>query len=111
MLIRAKMLLIFTHAHSKWMDMHITNTATSAVTMEKMRSSFATLGLPEIVVIANGPAFTSAECAQFMQRNGIQNVITAPYHPVSNGLAEYAVQTVKEGLRNWCKDSSKADDG
>ena len=79
MLIKAKMLLILTHAHSKWMDMHITNSATSAVTMEKMRNSFATLGLPEIVVIDNGPAFTSAECAQFMQRNGIQNVITAPY--------------------------------
>ena len=48
MLIKAKMLLILTHAHSKWMDMHITNSATSAVTMEKMRNSFATLGLPEI---------------------------------------------------------------
>lgn len=88
MLIKAKMLLILTHAHSKWMDMHIANSATSA-----------TLGLPEIVVIDNGPTFTSAECAQFMQRNGIQNVITAPYHPVSNGLAECAVQTVKEGLQ------------
>lgn len=61
MLIRAKMLLILTHAHSKWMDMHITNSATSAVTMEMMRNSFATLGLPEIVVIDSGPAFTSAD--------------------------------------------------
>lgn len=65
----------------------------------KLHDSFATLGLPEIVVIDNGPAFTSVECAQFMQRNGIQNVIITPYHPVSNGLAECAVQTVKEGLR------------
>ena len=81
------------------MDVHITSSATSAVTIEKMRSSFATLGLLEIIVTDNGPAFMSMEFAQFMQRNGIRHVTTAPYHPASNGLAERAVQTVKEGLR------------
>ena len=60
-----------------------------------MRSSFATLGLPEIMVADNGPAFMSMEFAQFMQRNGIRHVTTAPYHPASNGLAERAIQTVK----------------
>ena len=58
-----------------------------------------TLGLPEIMVTDNGPAFTSMEFAQFMQRNRIWHVTTAPYHPASNGLAEWDVQTVKEGLR------------
>ena len=84
------MLLILVDAHSKWMDVHITSSATSA-TIEKMQSSFATLGLLEIMVTDNGPAFTSMEFAQFMQRNGIRHVTTAPYHPASNGLAERAV--------------------
>ena len=96
---QGRTLLILVDAHSKWMDVHITSSATSAVTIEKMRSSFATLGLPEIMVTDNGPAFTSMEFAQFMQRNGIRHVKTAPYHPASNGLAERTVQTVKEGLR------------
>ena len=96
---QGRMLLILVDAHSKWMDIHITSSATSAVTIEKMRSSFATLGLPEIMVTDNGPAFTSMEFAQFMQRNRIWHVTTAPYHPASNGLAEWDVQTVKEGLR------------
>ena len=47
------------------------------------------------MVADNGPAFTSMEFAQFMQRNGIWHVTTAPYHPVSNGLAERAIQAVK----------------
>ena len=54
---QGRMLLILVDAHSKWMDVHITSSATSAVTIEKMRSSFATLGLPEIMVTDNGPAF------------------------------------------------------
>ena len=93
---QGRMLLILVDAHS---NVHITSSATSAVTIEKLRSSFATLGLPEIMVTDNGPAFTSMEFAQFMQRNRIWHVTTAPYHPASNGLAEWDVQTVKEGLR------------
>ena len=46
---QGKMLLTLIDAHSKLMDVHITNFATSAVTMEKLRNSFATLGLPEIL--------------------------------------------------------------
>ena len=81
------------------MDVHIISSATSAVTIEKIRGSFATLGLREIMVADNGPGFTSMEFAQFILKNGIWLVTTAPYHPASNGLAERAVQTVKEGLR------------
>ena len=81
------------------MDVHIISSATSAVTIEKIRGSFASLGLREIMVTDNGPGFTSMEFAQFILKNGIWLVTTAPYHPASNGLAERAVQTVKEGLR------------
>ena len=80
-------------------DVHITTSSTSQVTIEKMRSTFATLGLPEMLVTDNGPAFMSAEFAQFTKPNGIRHVTTLPYHPASNGLAEHAVQTFKEGVK------------
>ena len=60
---------------------------------------FSTHGLPRVVVSDNGSVFTSSEFQQFMAKKGIHHIRTAPYHPASNGLAERAVQTVKEGLR------------
>ena len=55
------MVLILIDAHSKWMEVHMTKLSTSLVTIEKMRSTFATLGLPEQLVTDSGPSFMSGE--------------------------------------------------
>ena len=94
-----KMFLILIDAHSKWIEVHITASATSSVTIEKMRSTFASFGIPEILVTDNGSNFTSSEFEEFLKSNGIRHVKTAPYHPASNGLAERAVQTFKSGIK------------
>ena len=33
---------------------------------------------------------------RFMKSNGIKHVLSAPYHPATNGLAECFVQTMKQ---------------
>ena len=93
------MFLVLVDAHSKWLDTHIMSNITASVTTEKLRSIFATHGLPDTVVTDNGPTFTSELFQEFMDKNCIRHVRTAPYHPASNGLAERAVGTLKDGLR------------
>ena len=93
------MFLVIVDAHSKWLDVHLMSSISSAATIEKLRIVFATHGLPRKVVTDNGPSFTSAEFREFMSYNGITHVTTAPYHPSSNGLAERAVQTFKLGVK------------
>ena len=56
-----------------------------------LRKLFAIHGIAEIVVSDNGTAFTSIEFSEFMARNGIQHLRTAPYHLATKSLAERAV--------------------
>ncbi|CAI5640403.1 unnamed protein product [Oreochromis niloticus] len=93
------MFLVLVDAHSKWLDAHITPTITAPVITDTLRRIFATHGLPEAVVTDNGPTFTSGVFQEFMERNGIRHFRTAPYHPASNGLAERAMETLKDGLK------------
>ncbi|VDH98120.1 Hypothetical predicted protein [Mytilus galloprovincialis] len=60
---------------------------------------FAIHGLPESIVSDNGTPFASQEFQDFVQRNGIKHIRSSPYQPSTNGLAERAVQTFKEGMK------------
>ena len=93
------MFLLITDAHSKWIEIHATNSSTSSATIELLRKTFSSLGLPEVLVSDNATAFTIAEFSEFLQKNGICHVRTPPYHPASNGLVERAVQSFKEGMK------------
>ena len=100
-----KMHLLVIDAHSKWLDVYPTAVATFAVTINLLRKSFATFGLPEVVVSDNAQNFVSEEFDTFLKQNGIKHVRTPPYHPASNGLVERAVQTFKLGMKKLTEGS------
>ena len=43
-----------------------------------------------------------------MTKNGIRHVKIAPHHPSSNGLAERAVKTFKDGMKKCISSSSES---
>ena len=87
------------------MEVHITASTSTDATVQKMRTYFATLGIPEILVIDNGTSFTSTEFQEFVRKNGIHHIPCSPYHPSSNGLVERAVQTLKSGMKKTIETS------
>ena len=95
---QGKILLVIVDAFTKWLEVHVMNSSTAEATVEKLRTTFATFGIPETVVSDNGTCFVSEVFQTFMSRNGIRHIKVAPKHPASNGLAERSVQSVKEGL-------------
>ena len=92
------MFLVLIDAHSKWLEVHLMKSISAVPTIERLKSIFAIHGVPRKIVTDNGPAFVSEEFRLFMSQNGIIHVKSAPYHPSTNGLAERAVQTFKQGL-------------
>ena len=94
-----RMFLIVVDAYSKWLEVVPVSSATSSSTIQALMKMFATHGLPKLLVSDNGAVFTSVEFHDFLNRNGVRQMTTAPYHPSSNGLAERAVQTFKAGMK------------
>ena len=76
--------LVIIDAHSKWMEVHKTTSSSAATTISLLRTTFATLGLPEVIVSDNAANFTSEEFSDFLKCNGVRHVRTPPYHPASN---------------------------
>ncbi|CAC5370730.1 unnamed protein product [Mytilus coruscus] len=94
-----KSFLIMVDAYSKWIDIHVMNSTTSEATIAKLQQTFATHGLCDLIISDNGAAFTSKEFADYVKSNGIEHRTSAPWHPASNGCAERAVQSFKEGMK------------
>ena len=104
--IAGHMLLVIVDSHSKWMEVHVM-TSSAKATIEHLQITFAQMGLPTTLVSDNGPCFVSEEFKQFLKCNGITHITSAPYHPASNGLAERAVQTLKQTLKKQQSGSLK----
>ena len=68
-------------------------------TIATLRHVFSAFDLPEQLVTTNGPQFVSHEFAEFIQGNGIKHILTAPYHPSSNGAVERLVRTFKQAMK------------
>ena len=69
------MILVIVDSHSKWIEAHVVNSATSQATIEKLR---LTHRLPEVIVLDNGTTFTSEEFTEFVRSNGIKHLTSAP---------------------------------
>ena len=95
--------LLIIDAHSKWVKIFKTSSSTSAATIQLLRNTFAIFGIPQTIVSDNGSCFTGSEFEEFFKLNSIAHLLTAPYLPQSNGLAERMVQAFKGGMKKLSK--------
>ena len=93
--------LVLIDSYSKWLEVKQMRTSTSQQTIKELRQIFASYGLPQVLVSDNGPQLVSLDFENFLKSNGIQHIMSAPYHPASNGAAERSVQTVKLALKKY----------
>ena len=94
-----KVFPIITNSYSKWIDIIPMNSINSGTLTQCLTELFSTDRLPFIIVTDNGPSLTSNELNLFNEKNGIKHILTAPYHPSSNEMAECSVQTFKNAIK------------
>ena len=98
---RGKYFLVVVDSHSKWPEVITMHDITSQATILELAKIFARWGNPVQLVTDNGAQLTSKEFEDFLTRQGIKHIRTAPYRPQTNGLAERMVQTVKNCLKAY----------
>ncbi|PFX21818.1 Uncharacterized protein K02A2.6 [Stylophora pistillata] len=85
--------LVVVDAKSKWLEVIPMSSTTAQATVDALRSLFAIHGLPEEIISDNGPQFIPQEFKDFLRYNHVKQILSAPYHPASNGEAERAEQS------------------
>jgi transposase InsO family protein len=90
--------LLLVDASTKWLEVSRVTSTTATATLKTLSGWFARFGMPDALHSDGGPQFTSQEFGDAMVKWGINHTVSAAYHPESNGQAERAVRTVKEGL-------------
>ena len=93
-----QMFLIVIDSFSKWPEVIVMKSTTAKKTIDELRCLFSRWGIPEQIVSDNSPQFKCDEFKQFLSKNGITHLTTAPYLPAANGQAETFVQTIKKAL-------------
>ena len=89
---------VLVDAYSKWPEVWEMTTTTTSATIKRLIEATARFGVMKTIVSDNGPQFTNPQFQEFCIRNNITHLTTAPYHPMSNGLAERFVDTLKRAL-------------
>lgn len=91
--------LVTVDRYSKWTELNLLENMTSKNTMKHLKSQFSRYGIPGVFYSDNQSNFVSQEFKDFAKDYGFNCVTSSPTMSNSNGLAERAVQTVKNLLR------------
>ena len=96
-----KKFLIIVDDFSNWIHVDFNQVMNTECVIMSLRKFSSIFGLPSKIVTDNGTPFTSDLFEKFCNVNGIKHLLSPPYHPQSNGLAERAVGIVKENLKKF----------
>lgn len=103
------LLLIIVDAYSGWPEEIRVPDCRASTVKHALRCVFSRNGVPRALVSDNAAEFADQELCAWLERIGCQPVKAPLYHPQSNGAAERMVQTIKRGLKAFCKQRSSFD--
>lgn len=79
----------------KWVEVALMKTTRTEKTMKIVEEWIARNEVPKQIVIDNGQQFISKKFENGCKKWGIQHIKVTPYHPQSNGMIEWLINTLK----------------
>ncbi|CAB4031109.1 Uncharacterized protein K02A2.6 [Paramuricea clavata] len=92
-------LLVLMDEHSRFPEVEIIRSTTTAVTIGKLEKIFSVHGFPIEFVSDNGPPFNGHEFHNYLARNGIKHRKITPYWPQANAHVERFMRTIEKSVR------------
>ena len=107
-------LLVAVDYYSRWFEIAMLYSTSTAKLVNCLDNWFTSHGLPELIVTDNGVQFTSSDFAQFLNENGIDHRKVTPYYPQANGEVERQNRTIMKAIKtiraeggDWRKELNK----
>ena len=94
-----KILLTIIDLYLRFPEVFVLTHASTSEIICKLRSVFARLGLPKIIISDNGSVFKSSEFSNFLSACGIKHVFSSSYHPRGNSTIERMHGTLKSRMK------------
>ena len=91
--------LVIVDRYTKWVELNLLENMTSKNVIKHLKSQFSRFGIPDEFYSDNQSTFVSSEFRGFAKEYGFDCVTSSPTFAQSNGLAERAVQTMKDLLK------------
>ena len=64
--------------------------------LDALKDVFSDFGIPETIIIDNGPCYKSQEFRDFCAKFKISHITGASYNHQANSIAEHMIQTIKQ---------------
>ncbi|XP_043191558.1 uncharacterized protein K02A2.6-like [Amphibalanus amphitrite] len=93
----ARFAVTLTDYHSKWVEVGLTPTVTTADIIRILATVWSREGYPDELVTDNGTQFTSREFQSYLKQRGIRHLRSSVYWPRGNG----AVERFNRTLKSW----------
>ena len=103
-----RMLLVVCDYYSNYIEVESLQKCNSSGIIKEFKVLFARYGVPDTLVLDNGPQFASKEFSTFTKTWGFVHITSSPGYLQSNGKAENAVRTVKR-LFKRCHESGESE--
>ena len=92
-------LLVVVDYFSRYFEVVILRSTTSAKIIESLKQIFARFGVPYTLKTDNGPQLVSEEFEAFLAENGIEHRTTPPLWPQANGEVERQNRTLMKSIQ------------